>query len=123
MKPVANLKTHPSTRDLLSLAHKVPCIDLRAPGEFAQGAFPGAVNLPLLTDNERAEVGIAYKNRGRQAAVEVGQAANEACEEVHSGLRETLDPLISDLEAPTDRLVEGAVELSLSRPCLKLRQK
>jgi len=73
VKPVANLKTHPSARDLLSLAHKVPCIDLRAPGEFAQGAFPGAVNLPLLTDNERAQVGIAYKNRGRQAALEVGQ--------------------------------------------------
>ena len=54
------------------LANAVPLIDLRAPVEFARGAFPTAVNLPLVTDTERHEVGLAYKNRGRQAAVEKG---------------------------------------------------
>ena len=49
-----------------------PLIDVRSPGEYARGAFPEAVNLPLLTDEERAEVGIAYKRRGRDAAIELG---------------------------------------------------
>ncbi len=49
-----------------------PLIDVRAPAEFAKGAVPGAVNLPLLDDDERAAVGIAYKRRGQRAAVELG---------------------------------------------------
>ena len=54
------------------LGEATPCIDVRSPGEFARGAVPGAVNLPLLTDAERAEVGICYKRRGRDAAVALG---------------------------------------------------
>lgn len=38
-----------------------PLIDLRAPIEFAEGAFPRAINLPLMSDDERAAVGICYK--------------------------------------------------------------
>lgn len=49
-----------------------PLIDLRAPVEFAQGAFPGSVNLPLLTDDERAAVGTCYKRKGQKGAIELG---------------------------------------------------
>ena len=49
-----------------------PLIDVRAPAEYARGAFPAAVNLPLLTDDERAAVGTTYKRRGREAAVALG---------------------------------------------------
>lgn len=49
-----------------------PMIDTRAPVEFAQGAFPNAVNLPLMSDEERARVGTCYKNRGQDAAIELG---------------------------------------------------
>lgn len=49
-----------------------PMIDLRAPAEFARGAFPAAASLPLLTDRERAAVGICYKERGQQAALDLG---------------------------------------------------
>jgi 3-mercaptopyruvate sulfurtransferase SseA len=31
-----------------------PLIDVRAPVEFQQGAMPGAINLPLMNDDERA---------------------------------------------------------------------
>ncbi|MCG6659822.1 tRNA 2-selenouridine(34) synthase MnmH [Halomonas campisalis] len=48
-------------------------IDVRAPVEFAQGALPGAVNLPLMDDEERRRVGIEYKRRGQQAAIALGQ--------------------------------------------------
>ena len=47
-------------------------LDVRAPVEFAKGAFPGAVNVPLLTDAERHEVGVRYKRRGQDAAIALG---------------------------------------------------
>lgn len=36
-------------------------IDTRAPSEFAQDHLPGAINLPVLSDQERAQVGTIYK--------------------------------------------------------------
>lgn len=49
-----------------------PLIDTRSPGEFAKGSFPNAVNLPLMTDDERAQVGTCYKHKGQQAAIDLG---------------------------------------------------
>ena len=51
---------------------EIPLIDVRAPVEFAKGAFPTAVNLPLMNDKERELVGIRYKNNGNAAAVQLG---------------------------------------------------
>lgn len=56
------------------LAAAGPLIDLRSPAEFAQGHIPGATNLPLFDNDERAEIGILYKQQGRQAAVLHGLA-------------------------------------------------
>ncbi|WP_433736168.1 tRNA 2-selenouridine(34) synthase MnmH [Pseudomonas putida] len=49
-----------------------PMMDARAPIEFAKGAFPGTVNLPLMNDQERQRVGTCYKQHGQQAAIELG---------------------------------------------------
>ena len=49
-----------------------PVLDLRAPAEFAQGHIPGAHNLPLFGDAERAAVGTTYKQEGRRQAVSLG---------------------------------------------------
>ncbi|WDE14460.1 tRNA 2-selenouridine(34) synthase MnmH [Thalassomonas haliotis] len=54
------------------LASGLPLLDLRAPVEFARGAFEQAVNIPLMTDDERAAVGTCYKAQGQQAAIELG---------------------------------------------------
>lgn len=43
-------------------------IDIRAPIEFKTGAIPGAINIPLLTDDERQEIGTIYKNEGQDQA-------------------------------------------------------
>jgi tRNA 2-selenouridine synthase len=51
------------------LAAGLPIIDVRSPGEFARGHIPGAVNVPLFSDAERAVVGTLYKQTGRDAAV------------------------------------------------------
>ena len=50
----------------------LPMIDVRAEIEFAQGAFPGAVNFPILTDEERRLVGISYKENGPEQAERLG---------------------------------------------------
>lgn len=54
------------------LATDTRFIDVRAPIEFAQGHVPGALNRPLMTDEERHRVGICYKQQGQQAAVALG---------------------------------------------------
>jgi tRNA 2-selenouridine synthase len=54
------------------LKNKTPFIDLRSPIEFAKGTFPQSVNLPILNNDERAEVGKTYKHHGNAAAVELG---------------------------------------------------
>ena len=61
------------TRDYAGLfLGDTPLLDVRAPVEFAKGAFPTASNLPLLDDNERHRVGIRYKQQGQQAAIDLG---------------------------------------------------
>src|ERR1700742_2216280 len=49
-------------------------IDVRSPGEFAQDHIPGAVNLPVLSDAERAEVGTIYVQESRFKARRIGGA-------------------------------------------------
>lgn len=50
----------------------VPIVDVRTPDEFAAGHIPGAVNVPLFSNEERAEIGTAYKREGRSRAVSIG---------------------------------------------------
>jgi tRNA 2-selenouridine synthase len=47
-------------------------IDVRSPVEFAEDRIPGAVNLPVLTDAERVEVGTIYRVEGAFAARKLG---------------------------------------------------
>ena len=49
-----------------------PLLDVRAPVEYARGAFPGAINIPLLDDKQRHLVGIEYKKAGRECAIALG---------------------------------------------------
>lgn len=43
-------------------------IDIRSPIEFKDGAIPGAINIPLFTDEERQEIGTIYKQEGQPSA-------------------------------------------------------
>jgi len=47
-------------------------LDVRSPGEFSLGHIPGAVNLPLFTDKERAQVGTIYRREGKLNAIRLG---------------------------------------------------
>ena len=56
------------------LAGEGTLLDVRSPAEYGQGHIPGARNLPLFSDDERAEIGTLYKQQGRQVAVQRGLA-------------------------------------------------
>ena len=49
-------------------------IDVRSPAEFAEDHVPGAINLPVLDDAERATVGTIYVRQSRLEARVVGAA-------------------------------------------------
>ncbi len=49
-------------------------IDVRAPAEFIQDHLPGAINLPVLNDIERAQVGTTYSKVSPFSARKIGGA-------------------------------------------------
>jgi len=55
--------------EFLERARELPVIDVRSEKEYLQGHIPGALNLPLFNNEERAVVGTLYKNSGREASV------------------------------------------------------
>ncbi len=62
MKPI-----QPS--QLLEHLNGNPLIDVRTPAEYASGHIPGAINIPLFSNEERAEVGTLYKRASREKAM------------------------------------------------------
>ena len=55
--------------EFLARASEIPVLDVRSPAEYAAGHIPGAVSMPLFSDEERAEVGTLYKRVGREASI------------------------------------------------------
>lgn len=67
------MASRPDTDDYLNLfLNEVPLMDVRAPVEFAKGSFPGSINAPLMNDEERHRIGICYKEKGQDKAIELG---------------------------------------------------
>ncbi|WP_306046104.1 tRNA 2-selenouridine(34) synthase MnmH [Nioella sp. MMSF_3534] len=63
-------------------------IDVRAPAEFAEDHLPGAITLPVLSDEERARVGTIYKQVSPFDARKIGAAlvARNAAAHIESQL-------------------------------------
>ena len=60
------------TEEFLERGKSLPIIDVRSPGEYEHAHIPGALNLPLFTDEERAETGTIYKKKGQVPAIQRG---------------------------------------------------
>lgn len=58
--------------EFLKLAKQNPVLDVRSPAEYLHAHIPQAYSLPLFTDEERKEVGTAYKQLSREAAIKIG---------------------------------------------------
>lgn len=64
-------------------------IDVRSPKEFARDSIPGACNIPLFSDSERAQVGITYKHEGQASAQWLGmQIVSPKMEALMKAIRE-----------------------------------
>ena len=61
-----------SIEDFLQKRHFCPVIDVRSPAEYAKAHIPGAINIPLFSDEERALVGTKYVRESRYNAVIAG---------------------------------------------------
>lgn len=53
----------------LSMRAGAVVLDVRTPAEFEYGHIPGAENLPIFTNEQRARVGTTYHQKGREAAI------------------------------------------------------
>ncbi len=63
----------PQINDYRSLfLNDAPLLDVRAPVEFEQGAFPCAKNFPLINNQEREDIGLCYKKHGQDEAIKLG---------------------------------------------------
>ena len=49
----------------------IPMIDVRSPIEFKSGSIPTSVNIPLLDDDMRHQVGLTYRKEGKDEAFRV----------------------------------------------------
>ena len=53
------------------IVERTPMIDVRSPVEFKAGSVPSSVNIPLLDDHERHQVGLTYRKQGKEEAFRV----------------------------------------------------
>lgn len=61
-----------SIEEFLELSFVLPVLDVRSPGEFLHAHIPEAISLPLFNDEERKQIGTAYKQQSREDAIKIG---------------------------------------------------
>lgn len=80
--------------EFIKLSQQFPVVDVRSPAEFEHGHIPGAINIPLFDNEERAKVGTAYKQISREAAVKIGyELANPKIKSFITQVQSVLKPL------------------------------
>ena len=111
--------THPEFENLFQASASF--IDVRSPCEFALGSIPGATNLPLLTDDERHQVGLAYKQQGQEAAIQLGHRL------VCGGVKQArVDAWLSHLELDPTAFIycfRGGLRSQITQAWLKERDR
>ncbi len=59
-------------KEFLELAKYHPVLDVRSPSEYQHAHIPSAWSLPIFSDEQRAEIGTAYKKVSRADAIKIG---------------------------------------------------
>lgn len=89
-------------------------IDLRSPSEFALDHLPGAINVPLFDDAERALIGTLYKQKSPKVAFEAGRRI--VLDEIGGMVARVAEELgrvapSEDLQGYVERLTEGGIDV------------
>src|SRR5688500_11641058 len=87
--------------NFLQLPAHIPIIDVRSPSEYAHAHIPGAFSMPLFTDEERRQIGTAYKQQSREEAIRIGLGA----------FGPKLIPLVNEVEKLTAKSPDRQVRL------------
>ncbi len=58
-----------SPKEFLQKSKEGKIIDVRTPAEFEKGHIPGAFNIPIFSDDQRAAVGTIYKKQNKEKAI------------------------------------------------------
>lgn len=61
-----------SIEEFFKLRQEIPIADVRSEKEFEEGHVSGAVNIPILNNEERIAVGTDYKEKGQAEAIKTG---------------------------------------------------
>lgn len=61
-----------SVSDFITLSKHHLVFDVRSPEEYNHAHYPGAVSLPLFSNEERKIVGKAYKKQSKEMAIKLG---------------------------------------------------
>jgi tRNA 2-selenouridine synthase len=61
-----------SIDEFLELRESLPIVDVRSENEFGEGHIRGAINIPILNNDERVAVGTDYKQKGQFEAIKTG---------------------------------------------------
>ena len=82
-----------SASDFFSLSSRFPVIDVRTPAEFEHGHIPGAINIPLFTNEDRVVIGTLYKQQGKKEAMLKGMeiAGPRFAEYIHKAQKVAVD--------------------------------
>lgn len=56
------------------ILNRIPLLDVRSESEFSRSNMPFSVNIPILSDPERAAVGTCYKQKGKELAMSLGHS-------------------------------------------------
>lgn len=93
-------------QQFLVYASEYPVLDVRSPAEYKQAHIPGAISLPLFSDEERKIVGTLYKQRSREDAIKqgldfFGPKMRSMVEEVESLLKSRRNPGVDEPAAKT----------------------
>lgn len=61
-----------SIDDFLKLRKTLPLVDVRSENEFGEGHMRGALNIPILNNEERVAVGTDFRQKGQAEAIKTG---------------------------------------------------
>ncbi|QEN08698.1 hypothetical protein EXM22_12120 [Oceanispirochaeta crateris] len=61
----------------LELRESLNIVDVRSPVEYDHAHIPESFNIPLFSNEQRAEIGWTYKHKGQDVAILLGESFAE----------------------------------------------